>query len=409
MLLRRSLLFVSLCLVSACSGEKPTPVIIEASVQRAPEAEETTTPEEVTSAAVAEASPNDTETKPSRSLSPEAMIDLSGVGKQPSSTGEGQLTFTEIAKDFGAVDDSRPLEYDYAFTNTGQGPLKIVTVKASCGCMTTELDKTVFQPGEGDVIKLSWDPKGRGRQSKTIDVVTDSKSRTRFKLRAVAQVEQLVKITPIPSKFGDVPLGEGAKVRLFANSTDPGMLIKGVQCKDKMVNALAVPGESLGLPNHQWVIDVTLSPDTPKRRVSAKLELSIDAYSKNYGERISYTMEHTIQGQVLGKLKAEPFAFLVGLVEPKGDMNYTVTLTHVDGEEFQVSSAEVVGCPIPGAKVEVNKLTYQGKPAVRLVLAGNAGDYMGGLGGAVRITTSVSEDQKMSFPIMGKVGVKPQK
>lgn len=61
--------------------------------------------------------------------------------------------------------------------NTGDAPLVITRVIASCGCTTPEWTKEPIAPGQTGDIKITYDPKDRpGPFSKTISVYSNGKT-----------------------------------------------------------------------------------------------------------------------------------------------------------------------------------------------------------------------------------------
>ena len=78
----------------------------------------------------------------------------------------GPLTtveFKEKTFDFGKVMDGEIVEHDYHFTNTGDEPLILKKVKASCGCTVPTWPRKPIPPGGKGVIHAKFDTKRRGR------------------------------------------------------------------------------------------------------------------------------------------------------------------------------------------------------------------------------------------------------
>lgn len=86
-----------------------------------------------------------------------------------------QLQFREEIFDFGTIEESRgPVTHEFLFTNTGQRPVKILTVQASCGCTTPGWSKDPVAPGKTGFIQASFNPQGRpGYFNKSLTVTTD--------------------------------------------------------------------------------------------------------------------------------------------------------------------------------------------------------------------------------------------
>jgi hypothetical protein len=62
----------------------------------------------------------------------------------------------------------------YAFTNKGEAPVSIVSIKSSCGCTTAALEKKTYGPGEtGEIVASLKIGNRQGVQKNTITVSTD--------------------------------------------------------------------------------------------------------------------------------------------------------------------------------------------------------------------------------------------
>ncbi|WP_337871798.1 DUF1573 domain-containing protein [Ignavibacterium sp.] len=94
---------------------------------------------------------------------------------------------------FGDIKQGDVVSYNFKITNNGGDLLKIIDVRASCGCTAAQPDKKELQPGESTTIKVSFDSKGRkGSQVKTVRVITNDpeKSDINFVIRCNIIVDQ---------------------------------------------------------------------------------------------------------------------------------------------------------------------------------------------------------------------------
>ncbi len=86
------------------------------------------------------------------------------------------LQFREEIYDFGTVVEANgPVTFEFEFTNVASRPVKILGVKASCGCTTPHWTKDPVQPGKTGFIQARFDPKGRpGYFTKHLTVTSDA-------------------------------------------------------------------------------------------------------------------------------------------------------------------------------------------------------------------------------------------
>lgn len=101
------------------------------------------------------------------------LIAFTGV----SLTAQPVMTLSEKEHDYGTFkEEAGPQKYDFIVNNTGNQPLVIQRIAASCGCTTPEWTKSPIPAGGKGTITAIYDPKNRpGKFSKTLSVYTNSK------------------------------------------------------------------------------------------------------------------------------------------------------------------------------------------------------------------------------------------
>jgi hypothetical protein len=104
------------------------------------------------------------------------------------------MSFTETVFDFGSIAEGTPVEHEFKFTNTGKTDLIIRKVKASCGCTTVDPDIKIVKPGQTSSIKANFHTNNySGRQTKTINVITNDPKNANITLRLVGSVTTATK------------------------------------------------------------------------------------------------------------------------------------------------------------------------------------------------------------------------
>lgn len=93
---------------------------------------------------------------------------------------------------FDNIKEGKTLEFYYYFTNTGNAPLKLHSVKPTCGCTIAEYPKYEIKPGQRDSIKVTFDTKDRpGYNAKGVNIVSNAGD-----ISLVFEVE----VTPVAEK-----------------------------------------------------------------------------------------------------------------------------------------------------------------------------------------------------------------
>lgn len=91
-----------------------------------------------------------------------------------------EISFKETLFKFGEISQGEKVDFVFEFENTGDIPLIIASVKASCGCTLTEdWPREPIPPGEGGSIPVQFNSDGlRGHMSKSITLVANTKPKT---------------------------------------------------------------------------------------------------------------------------------------------------------------------------------------------------------------------------------------
>ncbi|WP_251620368.1 DUF1573 domain-containing protein [Odoribacter lunatus] len=85
---------------------------------------------------------------------------------------KAKIEFEKTSHDFGTISENGGAAvYDFVFKNTGDAPLILNNVRASCGCTTPSWSRQPIAPGETGSIKVSYDPRHRpGRFNKSVTI-----------------------------------------------------------------------------------------------------------------------------------------------------------------------------------------------------------------------------------------------
>ena len=88
------------------------------------------------------------------------------------------ISFSKKLHNFETIQEADGITtYQFQFENTGNKPLIINNVKASCGCTTPEWTKAPVAKGKSGFIKVSFDPKNRpGPFNKSITITSNASS-----------------------------------------------------------------------------------------------------------------------------------------------------------------------------------------------------------------------------------------
>jgi|TARA_R110000737_G_scaffold327696_2_gene342103 hypothetical protein len=85
------------------------------------------------------------------------------------------ITFESDSKDFGDIKQGDKVENVFKFTNTGNQPLIISNVAATCGCTVPSWPKEPIAPGKAAEIKVSFNSAGKmGKQNSVVRIYSNA-------------------------------------------------------------------------------------------------------------------------------------------------------------------------------------------------------------------------------------------
>ena len=153
-----------------------------------------------------------------------------------------------------AVGDKTAVAH-FKYQNAGTTPVHFKSVKASCGCTTTQSQKEVVNPGDKGEIVATFNIGDRtGQQMKTVTVQTDDPNPTQATtiLTLKATIPQALDIRPafVYWQTGEEP--KPKKVSIKASKDFPAKNIT-VKSNSQVFESKVQPGSASG----EWTIEVT--------------------------------------------------------------------------------------------------------------------------------------------------------
>lgn len=99
------------------------------------------------------------------------------------------ITFDKTTFDYGTVKNGADGERVFTVTNTGDKPLIISKVKASCGCTTPKWSEDPIMPGKSAQIHVGYNTKISGNFQKLIEVYSNDPVNSRSVIYIKGKVE----------------------------------------------------------------------------------------------------------------------------------------------------------------------------------------------------------------------------
>lgn len=103
-------------------------------------------------------------------------VKLTSFAQMPDST--LVISFAALAHDYGTIEQGSDGSCEFKFTNSGQTPLVLSNVRASCGCTVPTWPREPILPGKEGIIKVVYNTSLVGSFNKSITVNSNAKNNT---------------------------------------------------------------------------------------------------------------------------------------------------------------------------------------------------------------------------------------
>jgi hypothetical protein len=124
-------------------------------------------------------------------------------------TQDAAISWDKTVHDFGSFkEEAGPQAATFTFTNTGNMPLYLTDVKASCGCTATDYTKEPVQPGGKGYVKATYNPANRPNKfSKSITVMSNTENpATILRIEGNVIPREKTVVDLYPREFGNLRL-----------------------------------------------------------------------------------------------------------------------------------------------------------------------------------------------------------
>ncbi|MEN8117449.1 MAG: DUF1573 domain-containing protein [Bacteroidota bacterium] len=205
---------------------------------------------------------------------------------------KSKIVFEEMTHNFGTFKESDGVQKTtFKFTNSGQAPLALSNVRASCGCTSPKWTREPVAPGESGSIDVSYNPKNRpGSFNKTVTVSSNAENRT-VVLHITGQVQQREKTLAekYPRKLGVLRVKTNylsfAKIKQSEVKTKELELVNDTE-NDVEVGFKKVPGH----------LKAVVEPSTIPAKGRGKLIVTYDSKAANTFGFASHRIYLSING-----------------------------------------------------------------------------------------------------------------
>lgn len=314
-----------------------------------------------------------------------------------------RIVVPDPAHDFGRIDRGSVVTHVFEMRNEGTADLEILDVMASCGCTAVLLSTTALDPGDSGRVEVTFDTGDRrGRQAKTVTILSNDPERPQLHLRVMAMVEVVFDFETASLYMGKIREGQSATRSCFLLVRDlDSTEITGITTSSPLVIVRRVPfdpsapvGDPRARKDHldnpdRVRMEVTVRPGLPRGRFSESV--TVRSNLENRPEAVL-----TVTGVITGDVEVTPgwLSYVVGGGSRRAPIAKRILVTNnrrdvpVTLEELQDTGGMLdleVKTLIEGVRYEITATLREG------VLAGRAS-----AGGSIVIPLDGVEQDSLS-------------
>ncbi|HJV66106.1 MAG TPA: DUF1573 domain-containing protein [Geomonas sp.] len=173
-----------------------------------------------------------------------------------------ELSVERGTYDFGTITQGKKVQHNFIIRNSGDAPLQIKQLNASCGCTAARPSTSLVLPGRSAEIEVIFDSANfSGRVEKTVAMTTNAGKAPTYTFKMEGTIQDQVQVSPRPLDIGPLAAGVARQASVSVENRG-GTPIKIVSVKSTS-NALQ--------------IKPTVRKKELKGGESASIELSITA------------------------------------------------------------------------------------------------------------------------------------
>jgi hypothetical protein len=262
--------------------------------------------------------------KPRAPVSPPEKIKIPEANE--ATIGGPKIMFEQVVYDFGEIGPGTKKTGEFKFTNAGNSLLKITSVEECCGCVSKQLSKKEYAPGESGTIEVEC---RAGQQSgilrRQVHVNSNDKATPRVTLTIKATIVQRVSFQP-----------DRLNLLLKSDANCPSITLTSLDGKPFSIKRFKSTGDCI-------TADVDYSVEATKFVLQPKLD--VERLRKGLNGVIEISLTHpecdtvAIPFNTLSAFEVNPPLIIVFNAEPQKPIERDLWVLNNYGVDFEVESA----------------------------------------------------------------------
>ena len=301
-----------------------------------------------------------------------------------------QISADELTYNFGTIAEADGLaSHTFVVKNTGDSPLVITRITASCGCTQPEWTKAPIAPGKTGNVKVTYNPKGRpGPFYKTVSIFSNGKKGSyTLAIKGNVTPKPIQPAFIYPYSIGDLKLQ--TKTVLYSSIRPDETLGEKISVKNESKTTLTI---QQGKVPHFLTVEIRptqLAPDEV-----GEITLLLDAKATKRKGRVTTEIPLTVES--------------IGQKEISGKIHVAANIIDNFGKLSAAEKAQAPVAQLSGTLLDFGKLPERGGfiPLIGGKVTGTVD--ITNTGKSPLITHSITCDNELVDISGGKKEIKPR-
>lgn len=185
-----------------------------------------------------------------------------------------EVSVEKGSHNFGTLTQDKKVQHNFTIKNSGDAPLQIKQLNASCGCTAAKPSSSTVPPGKTAEIQVTFDPANfSGKVKKTVQMVTNAGKSPNYVFHLEADIVEEVQVAPRQLSLGAIAAGGRQATLTVTNRGAATFKVLSVNVTSNSLQIKPVIRKAELKPGESTAIELAVTPRPEAKVLSAYLHI----------------------------------------------------------------------------------------------------------------------------------------
>jgi hypothetical protein len=183
---------------------------------------------------------------------------------------------------FGTIPQGKKVQHNFAIKNSGDAPLQIKQLTASCGCTAAKPSATSILPGRSAEIQVTFDSTNfSGKVQKTVTMMTNAGKTPNYTFSLDGNIVEELQVAPRQLSLGPIETGAAKQATITVTNRGTGsvkLLSVNVTSNSLQIKATIKKGEIK--PGETGIVELAITPRPEAKVLSGYVHIVTSSQQK---------------------------------------------------------------------------------------------------------------------------------